>query len=149
MSSDSRHAAPSPKDIRILIIDSDPPSRRLMQAVLEQEGCELRSASSGREALALVGEYRPTLVLLELVLPDVSGIELVRRLKSDALTRNAVIVAVTALNGPETQRAALEAGCADYIRKPIDALSFAARLLSHLGRHVESAKSTAEGGSET
>lgn len=141
--------APLLKDLRILVIDSDGPSARLICAILEDEGCALRIASNGHEALEMVEELKPTLVVTELLLPDFDGLALVRALKGHPLTSNAPILAVTASNGPETRRSALEAGCTDYVRKPIDALSFTARLKSLLGRHVESSRSTCEGGPET
>jgi two-component system OmpR family response regulator len=120
--------------LRILVIDPDAPSAKLIQAVLEDEGCQLRIASNGKEALIAVMHFRPELVLLELVLSDLAGLDFVRLLKSDPSTLATTIVAVTASNGPETRRLALEAGCADYVRKPIDALSFTARLKSLSGK---------------
>ena len=137
------------QDIRILIVDSDPPSARLLQAVLEQEGCVFQVATQGAEALTAVSEFGPNLVLLELVLPDMPGLDLVRALKASPAASNVVMLAVTASNGPETRRLALEAGCVDYVRKPIDALSFTARLAMHLGKHVESAGATNPRGSES
>lgn len=125
------------KDLRILVVDEDQPSAKLVQAVLEHEGCELRIAANGMDALALAPSFRPHLVLTELVFEGLSGLDLIARFKADPALVNAVIVAVTASNGPETKRRVLEAGGAGYIRKPIDALSFAAQLASHLGRTVE------------
>ncbi|MDF3071279.1 MAG: pleD 7 [Polyangiaceae bacterium] len=135
----SRSDTPSPlKDRRILIIDGDPASAKLIQAVLEGEGCHLRVASTGKEALIAVLAFRPELILIELAVSDLTGLDLVRLVKGDVSTSATVIVAVTALNGPETRRRALEAGCADYVRKPIAALTFAARLKSLLGQALGS-----------
>lgn len=135
------------KNIRILVVDGDQPSAKLVQAVLEHEGCELRTAENGKDALALALSFRPHLVLTELVLNDLRGLDLIRMIRADAALSNAVIVAVTASNGPETKRRVLEAGGGGYIRKPIDALSFAAQLASHLGRTLEPARITDERGS--
>jgi len=108
--------------------------------------CEVRRLV---KAIAVARDFPPEIVLLELVLPDLEGLDVVRVLKADAATRNAVIVAVTASNGPETRPLVLEAGCRDYVRKPIDALLFSARLKSHLGRKVEPSKPASERGPET
>lgn len=139
-------AEPRLKSVRILVVDGDRPSAKLIQAVLEQEGCQLRVAESAKDALELGRSFEPHLVLTELVLKDLSGADLLKLFRADPSLRNAVIVAVTASNGPETKRLVLEVGGGGYIRKPIDALSFAAELASHLGRHVESARFTDEGG---
>jgi DNA-binding response OmpR family regulator len=119
--------------MRILIVDGDAPSAKLIEAVLEPERCHLRVARTAKEALIAVMEFRPELMLVELSMPDLPGLDLIRLLKADTSTAAMTIVAVTASNGPETQRLASLAGCADYIRKPIDVLTFAARLKSVLG----------------
>lgn len=148
MNSELERVSPPLQGLQILVVDADAPSTRLIQAVLEDQGCALRVAATGQIALAMSGEVKPDIVLLELTLPDVSGFELVRLLKGNAATSNAVIVAVTASNGPETRRAVLEAGCTDYVRKPIDVLTFSARLQSYLGRPVESAGATSGRGAD-
>ena len=144
----SEQVLPTLKGLRILIVDPDAPSAKLIQAVLEDEGCELRVATNGKEALIAVMEFRPGLILVELVLPDLSGLDLVRLLKGDPSTTATTIVAVTASNGPERRRLALEAGCTDYVRKPIDALTFTARLKSLLGRPLGSSNPTARRGAD-
>jgi DNA-binding response OmpR family regulator len=122
------------RGLRILMVDPDGPSAKLINAILEDEGCELRVATNAKEALIAVMNFRPGLILLELVLADLPGLELVRLLKSEPSMVATTIVAVTASNGPETRRLALEAGCAEYMRKPIDALAFTARLKTILGK---------------
>lgn len=124
--------------LRILVVDPDGPSAKLINVILEDEGCEVRVATNAKEALVAVMNFRPGLILQELVLSDLPGLELVRLLKSDPSMRATAIVAVTASNGPETRRLALEAGCAEYIRKPIDALAFTARLKAILGEPLAS-----------
>lgn len=121
------------KGLRVLVIDGDLASAKLIQAVLDDEGCDMRIASAGKEALVAVLAFKPELILIELVLSELEGLDFVRLVKGNVATSATTIVAVTALNGPETRRLALEAGCADYVRKPISALTFAARLKSLLG----------------
>jgi CheY-like chemotaxis protein len=137
------------KDIRILVVDGDAPSAKLIRAVLEHEGCEIEAVQTAKEAQALARSFQPHLVLTELVLSDLTGLELIQLFRSDASLGNAVIVAVTASNGPETKRRVLEAGGGGYIRKPIDALSFASQLASHVGRILEPVRITDERGSRT
>lgn len=116
-----------------MIVEDDPPSSRLLSVVLNTEGCDTRSASTAEGALAVLQEFTPRAIVLDLVLPQMSGLLLAQRLKAEAATRDIVIIAVSAFNGPEAVRVALAVGCAAYVRKPIDAIAFPQLLLSHLG----------------
>lgn len=134
MSRSPENASRPLQGLRILLVDPDALSTKLIQVILEDEDCELRVAVNAQEALVAIMNFRPGLILLELVLSDLPGLDLVRLLKGEPSTATTPIVAVTAANGPETRRLALEAGCIDYVRKPIDALAFRARLSSLLGK---------------
>lgn len=114
--------------IRILLIDDDLPSIKLLRACLVNEGCEIQSAHNAAEALGLLRQEPPRLVLLDLDLPDMSGLTLAKLIRSSPECRDTVIVAVTSRNGDETERLASAAGCAAYFRKPIDVLSMPASL---------------------
>ncbi|MEX0912178.1 MAG: response regulator [Gemmatimonadota bacterium] len=90
------------------------------QILMVESGYIVAEASSGGEALERARETPPDLILLDLGLPDANGLEIVRRIKGDPLTRDSVVVAVTG-RALETDRdACLEAGCAAYLPKPID-----------------------------
>lgn len=119
--------------IKLLLVDDDLPSIRLVVAALAGEGCIIESAQTAAQALAYLVPYPPRMVLLDLDLPDMSGFDLAKVIKSSPECRDTVIVAVTSRNGHETEQQALNAGCSAYFRKPIDALALPASLARLLG----------------
>jgi CheY-like chemotaxis protein len=129
----AKAAQPQLRDLPVLIVDDDAASAKLMSVLLRGEGCQVQVAHSAEEALTVIAASPPKLILLDLVLPLMSGLLLAQKLKADPATESIVIIAVTAFNGVEAERVAFEAGCAAYARKPIDPLSFTQLLLAHLG----------------
>ena len=119
--------------LRVLVVDDDPASAKLMSIILRAEGCEICCAGSAEEAQPLVGSFRPRLIMLDLVLPFMSGLSFAQQLKADPATRDIVIVAVSAYNGYGAERAATEVGCALFLRKPIDPVRFPQLLATYLG----------------
>jgi CheY-like chemotaxis protein len=128
----SEQDLPGLNGVPVLIVDDDPASMKLMSVLLTADGCDIRGARSAEEALKVLATFKPRAIVLDLILPLMSGLLLAQILKTNPETRDIVIVAVTVLNGPATARVAREAGCAAYVRKPIDALSFPKVLLGHL-----------------
>jgi CheY-like chemotaxis protein len=116
--------------VRALLVEDDPPSLRLLAAVLEGEGCEVRSTRSAEEALEALPSFQPTVVVIDLILPLASGLLLAERLKADPATAHLPLVAVTAVNGPQAERTASASGFSLYVRKPIDPDTFPALLLA-------------------
>jgi DNA-binding response OmpR family regulator len=112
----------------LLIVDPDPLSARLLRATLAQENYDIDVASTGREALRKIVARPPAILLLELVLPDMNGIDLITTLKADPSTRDIVVIVVTSRNGHATEAEALRSGAAAYVRKPIDPIAFPAIL---------------------
>lgn len=106
--------------VPVLVIEDDPASARLVSTILSNEGGIVRTAGSAEEGLALLRTFIPRILVVDLVLPRMSGLLTVRQLKAKPSTRDIPVIAVSALNGPETERLALEAGCAAYLAKPID-----------------------------
>jgi CheY-like chemotaxis protein len=113
-----------PSSIPVLIVDDDPASAKLMAVLLRGEGCDARITRSAEEATLELQTFRPRAIALDLRLPLMSGLAFAQRLKADPVTRDIVIVAVTAINGPSTDALATAAGCAACIRKPIEPLAF-------------------------
>ena len=109
---------------RLLIVDPDPLTVRLLRATLAGEGYDIDSAASGAEALQKISISPPEVVLLELALPDMHGMEIVLSLKAAPATRDIVVVVVTRRNGHEAEAAAIRAGASGYVRKPIDPIAF-------------------------
>jgi len=104
----------------VLIVDDEAHSRKLLAGLLEEEGCVTHTASSGGEALARVTEIRPDLILLDVMMPDMDGFEVTRRLKEKPETRNIPVILVTALEDRGSRIRGLEAGAEEYLTKPID-----------------------------
>jgi CheY-like chemotaxis protein len=119
--------------VTILIVDDDAASAKLIAVLLRGDGLQTRIAASAEEALALVRSEVPDAIVLDLVLPMMSGISFAQLLKATASTRHIPIIAVSAFNGREAERVAFEAGCCVYVRKPIDALSFTQLVLDQIG----------------
>ena len=105
---------------RVLVVDDDPATRSLLEALLQQDGLETALAQSGEQALEFVREFRPHLILLDLMMPGMTGFEVVQRLKMAAETRTIPIILVTALEDRTSRLQALQAGAEEYLTKPID-----------------------------
>lgn len=102
----------------ILAVDDDEDNLLLLTEVLTPLECIVITAIDGRQALELAKERQPALILLDAMLPDISGIAVVQQLKKNPQTMNIPVVAVTALARPEDRALLLLAGCNDYVSKP-------------------------------
>lgn len=118
--------------VSVLVVEDHPASQRLFTAVLSAAGAEVRTVETAAEAVAALDELRPRVILVDIVLPDSNGLALVKTLKADVRWRRIVFIALSALNGIDTERAAVEAGCAALVRKPIDVESLPSLIHSHL-----------------
>jgi CheY-like chemotaxis protein len=107
-----------------LIVDDNALNIELVRFLLEAEGWDVRTASDAAQATSSLHEILPDIVLMDLGLPGISGLELTRRLRADPHTAKLPIVAVTASAMKGDEGKALEAGCNGYIAKPIDTRSF-------------------------
>ena len=102
----------------VLVADDDVDNLMLVSYILEQFDCVLFSAIDGQTALNLVWKLQPDLILLDIRLPNLSGLELMQRLKQHQTTCKIPIIAVTALAGIEDRQKIMHAGCDQYISKP-------------------------------
>jgi two-component system cell cycle response regulator len=102
------------------MVDDHPSNLKLLSFILEKFGYEVRVAADAEQALLAVSEFQPRLILMDLQLPGMDGLELTRRLKADPRHSNVVIVAVTASAMKGDEQKAKEAGCDGYITKPVD-----------------------------
>jgi len=109
---------------RILIVEDNELNMKLLHDLLEAHGYAPITAIDGTAALPLAREHRPDLILMDLQLPGMSGLEAVRELKNDATTRQIPVVAVTALAMIGDERRALVGGCDGYVSKPIQLTDF-------------------------
>ncbi len=117
---------------QVLVVDDDPRNRKLLEEYLLGAGYEVRLAHDGRTALAMAAEQPPDLVLLDVMMPDLSGLEVCRQLKSDPRTRLSQVVLVTALDGVPQRVEGLDTGADDYIAKPVRREEFMAKVRSML-----------------
>jgi CheY-like chemotaxis protein len=108
----------------VLIIDDNPANLKLVRLLLASQGYEVRSAADAEEALAVLREFKPKLILMDIQLPGMDGLELTRQLKADPAMRGVVIVGLTAYAMKGDQERVLAAGCDGYIAKPIDTRRF-------------------------
>jgi len=104
---------------RILIVEDNDLNMRLLKDVLEAQGYCVAGAGEGEVAIRLARRFAPDLILLDIQLPDISGLEVSRRLKADPATTSIPIVAVTAFAMAGDERRALANGCDGYVTKPI------------------------------
>jgi two-component system, OmpR family, alkaline phosphatase synthesis response regulator PhoP len=105
---------------RVLIVDDNPQNADLMEAYLSTCDYDLRTASDGEQTLHEVANWQPDLVLLDIMMPKMSGFEVCKRLRADAATRDIAVLMVTALDQPADIERAVEAGTDDFLSKPIN-----------------------------
>ena len=120
------------KPSRILIVDDNRQNLELLQAYLEDLDCETLSATDGLEALKLVRTYKPDLVLLDIMMPQMSGFEVCRRLKSDPDTSDIPVIMVTALNEFGDIERGIDCGTDDFVSKPVNKLELLTRVKTML-----------------
>ena len=106
---------------RILVVEDDNSLSVLLRLIMkvQQDDWEVGSAATGVEALAQAEKFHPDLILLDIMMPEMDGLEVARRLKNDERYKDQKIVILSALNDPETKRKAMEAGVLEYWTKPI------------------------------
>lgn len=118
----------------ILIVDDNPTNLKLVSYLMKAQGYDVATAGDADSALASIAARRPRLILMDLQLPGIDGLELTRRLKADPATRDIIVIAVTAFAMKGDRDKAIEAGCDDYVAKPIDTRGLPALIARHLGR---------------
>lgn len=118
----------------VLIVDDDPISAKRMATILAEANCGTRVVTSAEDALVALQDDQPDAIVLDLVLPLMSGLLFAQQLAANPQTRSIPVVAVTAFAGPETERVVREAGVRAYVRKPFDVTAFAHQVLALLRR---------------
>ena len=113
---------------KILVVDDDPVNLMLLEAILQQLGYNVSKAATGKEALEKATTEKPSIILLDVMLPDISGFEVCKTLKSKRELSTIPIVMVTALGDRESKLKGLEAGADEYLIKPIDRVEILLRV---------------------
>ena len=116
----------------ILIVEDDSNSRLLLKTYIHSEGYEVRMARSGEEALKIVAERQPSVIILDIILPGMNGYEVCRRLKHSIRTSFIPIIMATALRGNQERVQGIEAGADDFISKPFNRVELLTRIKSLL-----------------
>ncbi|KAB2872223.1 MAG: response regulator [Bacteroidales bacterium] len=116
------------EDDYILIIDDSTTNQVLMEALLQEEGFNVQSASNAAEAYSIIQRRKPKLILLDLLMPQVSGIECLKQFKSNESTVDIPVIVVSAVNSAEYKEACSKLGALDYYTKPIEISKFIQRV---------------------
>jgi two-component system alkaline phosphatase synthesis response regulator PhoP len=113
---------------KVLIADDNLTNVELLEAYLSDADCRIAVATDGRETLDKVAEFQPDLILLDIMMPKLSGFEVCRKVKQDPATKQIMILMVTALNELGDIERAVAAGCDDFLSKPINKLELLKRV---------------------
>ena len=122
--------------VKILLVDDSLTVLALERLLLRDEHVELSTASNGRQALEVARRTQPDLILLDVVMPEMDGIECCRQLRASPATRAIKIIMVTTKGNPAMVEAAYKAGCNDFVTKPIDKLDLLTKIQRTLGARM-------------
>ncbi|MEZ6072487.1 MAG: response regulator [Pirellulales bacterium] len=127
---------------KILIADDNPTNVELLEVYLAELECEIETACDGQDTLDKVARFQPDLILLDIMMPKLSGFEVCQQLKSDNETRGIMILMVTALNELGDIERAVKAGTDDFVSKPVNKIELLKRVenmlrLRHLPDEIE------------
>lgn len=117
---------------RILVVDDDAVIREVLKKELDLQGYEVRELADGRQAFSVAAEWRPDVILLDVILPGIKGTQVCAGLRGHPSTRQIPVIMLTSLDRPTDIVAGLEAGANDYICKPFNNLELRARIATHL-----------------
>ena len=122
---------------RILIADDNEPNRELLEVYLADVDCEIATAVDGSDTLEKVASFEPDIILLDIMMPKLSGFEVCQQLKADPVTRQIMVLMVTALGELGDIERAVEAGTDDFLSKPVNKIELVKRVENMLKlRHV-------------
>ena len=121
----------------ILLVEDNEVNRRLAGFLLRSQGYQVREATSASEAFQLLETDRPDLIVMDIQLPGMDGLEATRKLKEQSATADIPVIAVTSFAMKGDREKALAAGCAGYVTKPIDKKTF----IEEVAAHVSESKS--------
>ena len=120
---------------KILIADDNPTNVELLEVYLGDMDCRIAIAADGLETLEKVAEFQPDLILLDIMMPKLSGFEVCKKLKEDPATSQIMVLMVTALNELGDIERAVAAGCNDFLSKPVNKLELVKRVENMLKLH--------------
>ena len=124
---------------KIVIADDNDQNVELLEAYLSDVECEIRTAHDGEETLLVVAQFQPDLLLLDVMMPRLSGFEVCRKLRANPATKDLLILMVTALNEASDFERGVQSGTDDFLTKPVNKVELLCRIRSMLRvRHLKS-----------
>jgi CheY-like chemotaxis protein len=121
------------QQVTALVVDDSTVSRRILASLLESAGLQVITATGGLEAITLARQHHPDVIFMDVKMADLDGFSATRRLAAEESTRTIPVIAVTASAFGNTREAATDAGCIEYLPKPVRAEALFAALRTHLG----------------
>ena len=118
---------------RILLVEDNEVNRRLAGFLLRSHGYQVREATTAAAAFEMVDQERPDLIVMDIQLPGMDGLEITRKLKEQPATADIPVIAVTSYAMKGDREKAFAAGCAGYVTKPIDKNTFIQEVAAHVG----------------
>ena len=118
---------------KILLVEDNPVNRRLAVFLLRSQGYEVHEATTAQEALEMLEKERPDLIVMDIQLPGMDGLEVTRKIKAQPATADIPIIAVTSYAMKGDREKALAAGCVGYVTKPIDKNIFIQEITARIG----------------
>jgi CheY-like chemotaxis protein len=119
---------------KILVVDDSSTNIVLLEAILNGQGYQIETAQSVKEAYQIIRKETVNLILLDLLMPKVSGYDFLKEIKSNESTKNIPVIIVSATADPENKKKSIELGALDFINKPIDIQSFIDKIESVLNK---------------
>ena len=123
----------------VLVVEDNDLNMMLFTELLEMEGHRVLQATDGARGLAMAREHRPDLILMDVHLPEISGLDVTRRLKADAGLRHIPIVVLTGFTTDSDRQQALQAGCSGFLGKPVSLPVFQKTVKQFIGRSAAAA----------
>jgi two-component system, cell cycle response regulator DivK len=118
---------------KILLVEDNEVNRRLAEFLLRSQGYQVREATTAQEALEILKVERPDLIIMDIQLPGMDGLEATKKIKEQPALANIPVLAVTSYAMKGDREKALAAGCVGYITKPINKVTFIQEIATHLG----------------
>ncbi len=115
----------------VLVVDDEPANIKIISSILQDE-YKVLAATSGEQAIKLTTEQQPDIVLLDMMMPEMNGVEVCQTLKKDKATRDIPVIFVTVMDDMANEEVGFKAGAADYIAKPVHPLVLKARIKVHI-----------------